>query len=337
MDLRPDFAEAHFNLSVAYTDREIFAAAAACCRRALALKPDFAEAHSNLGNALRELGAADEAAACCRRAVALNPALAEAHNNLGNALKDRSEFDEAIACYRRAVALRPEFVKAHNNLGTALAQSGEFPPAEESFRAALRHDRGNASAHYHLAELLGGKLPDEDLACTATLLAQGNLAGWQQMLLHYGLAQVLDARGDYAAAAEHLGPANALQLGLWRKRGREYDPQEHERLVAGVIELCTPEFFAQRGGWGTESELPVFIIGLPRSGTTLVEQILAAHSQVFAAGEIRLVPQTLDAFAQPGGDLLAGLLRRGPPACRQSCRAARGSTSRAGRHGRARC
>jgi tetratricopeptide (TPR) repeat protein len=307
VELRPDVTEAHFNLSVAYTDRENFADAAACCRRALALKPDFAEAHNNLGNALRELGALDEATACCRRAVALNPTLAEAHNNLGNALKDRDEFDEAVACYRRAVALRPDHIKAHINMGAALVQLGDFRAAAESFRAALGHDRDSASAHFHLAELLGGELSDDELAAQQRLLAEGNLADWQRMLLKFGLAQVLDARGEYVAAAGHLVRANALQLGLWRKRGREYDPLEHQRLVTGLIELCTPEFFTRHRCWGADGDQPVFVVGLPRSGTTLVEQILAAHSQIFAAGEIKLVSATLTALTQPGGDLLAGI------------------------------
>ena len=306
-ELRPNVAEIHFNLSVAYMDRENFLEAAASCRRAIALKPDFAEAHNNLGNALRELGALDEAAACCRRAVALNPALAEAHNNLGNALKDRGEFDEAIACYRRAAALRPDFVKAHIKLGTALVQVGDFRAAAESFRTALGHDRDSASAHFHLAELLCGELPDDDFAAQLRLLADGTLADWQRMLLEYGVAQVLDARGEYAAAAGHLVPANALQLALSRERGRDYDPLEHQRFVTGMIELSTPEFFAQRRGWGVDAETPVFVVGLPRSSTTLIEQILAAHSQVFAAGEIRLVPATLAALTPPSGDLLAGI------------------------------
>ena len=129
------------------------------------------------------------------------------------------------------------------------------------------------------------------------------------MLLHFGLAQVLDARGEYAEAAEHLDRGNALQLSEWRKRGQEYDPKEHELLVTRMIAVCTPDFFERVRGFGLESELPVFVVGLPRSGTTLIEQILASHSQVFGAGEIKLARDTMAALGGQGADSIEGLRR----------------------------
>ena len=252
--------------------------AVACYRRALELKPDYAEAHNNLGNALKDQGKLDEAVACYRRALELKPDYAEAHNNLGNALKDQGKLDEAVACYRRALELKPDFAEAHDNLGSALEEMGDLQGAEDSFRAALRHNSRFAFAHYKLAELLGGKLPEKDLAAQRRLLEETELTDAQRLLLHFGLAQVLDARGEYAEAAEHLDRGNALQLSEWRKRGQEYDPKEHESLVTRMIAVCTPDFFQRVRGFGLESELPVFVVGLPRSGTTLIEQILASHS-----------------------------------------------------------
>jgi tetratricopeptide (TPR) repeat protein len=306
VELKPDFAEAHYNLSIAYTDQGNFEGAIDCGRRAVELKPGFAEAHNNLGNALRELGALDAAVACCRKALQLAPGLTEAHNNLGNALKDLGKLDEALACYRRALELSPGFAQAHYNLGSLLEQSGDLPSAEACFRAALRHNPRYALAHYNLAKQLRGKLGEHDLAAQRRLLDEGNLPPAERLLLHFGLAQALDAWGEYAAAAEHLVQANALQLAEWRKRGRGYDPQEHQSLVSRLIELSTPEFFQRLRGFGSESEMPVFVVGLPRSGTTLIEQILASHSQVFGAGEIKLVHETLSAAGPPGRDFIEG-------------------------------
>ena len=295
--------------AIAFKDQGKLDEAVACYRRALELKPDFAEAHNNLGIAFKDQGKLDEAVACYRRALELKPDFAEAHNNLGNALKDQGKLDEAVACYRRALELKPDYAEAHDNLGSALEEMGDLQGAEDSFRAALRHNSRFAFAHYKLAELLGGKLPEKDLAAQRRLLEETELTDAQRLLLHFGLAQVLDARGEYAEAAEHLDRGNALQLSEWRKCGQEYDPKEHESLVTRMIAACTPDFFERVRGFGLESELPVFVVGLPRSGTTLIEQILASHSQVFGAGEIKLARDTMAALGGQGADFIEGLRR----------------------------
>src|SRR5207244_12471321 len=105
--------------------------------------------------------------------------------------------------------------------------------------------------------------------------------------LHFGLAQVLDARGVYDEAADSLRQANALTLAGARRRGQGYDPAAHARFVTDMMAVCSPAFFERVRGFGLETERPIFIVGLPRSGTTLTEQILATHSQVLRAGEPR--------------------------------------------------
>jgi tetratricopeptide (TPR) repeat protein len=316
LELKPDYAEANINLAVALKDQGKLDQTVACYRRALELKPDYVEVHCNLGNVLKDLGKLDEAAASYRRAVELKPDFAEVHSNLGNVLKDLGKLDEAAACCRRALQLKPNLAGAHNNLGSVLEEKGDLQGAEDSFRAALRHDSRFALAHCKLAELLRGRLPQQDLAAQRQLVAQGSAAGGQgdlpdaqRLLLHFGLAQVLDARGEYAEAAEHLARGNALRLSEWRQRGQEYDPKEHELLVSRMIAVCTPDFFQRVRGFGLESDLPVFVVGLPRSGTTLIEQILASHSQVFGAGEIKLAEHTFAALGGQGVNPIDGLHR----------------------------
>jgi tetratricopeptide (TPR) repeat protein len=341
--LKPDFAEAHSNLGVIFSDQGKLDEAVACYRRALELKPDYAEAYNNLGISLKELRKLDEAVACCRRALELSPDsasacvnlgnalkdqgkldaavasyrratelkpdFAEAHNNLGAALNEQGKLDEAIACYRRTLELNPDHAEAHGNLGSALEETGDLAGAEVAFRAALQRDRRFTYAHYKLAEILGGKLPPQDLAAQRRLLEETDLADAQRLFLHFGLAQALDARGEYAEAAEHLQRANALELAQWRKRGQGYNPNEYESLVARMIAVSTPDFFQRVRGFGLESELPVFVVGLPRSGTTLVEQILASHSQVFGAGESNLVRETMAAVGGQDAESIEGLGR----------------------------
>ncbi len=320
LELKSDYAEAHNNLGITLQSQGKADEAVACCRRALELNPAYAEAHNNLGNVLRDQEKLNEAIACYRRALELKPDYAEVYNNLGAALHRQGRLDEAVACCRRALELKPSYAEAHNNLGSSLAEKGDLRGAEDCFRAALRLNSRLAYAHGQLARLLGGTLPEKDLIAQRRLLqqcsasgGQGGLAGAQRSFLHFGLAYVLDARDEYAEAAEHLDRGNAIQRSEWRRHGHEYDPQEHEFLVTRTIAVCTPDFFARVRGFGLEAEVPVFVVGLPRSGTTLVEQILASHSEVAGAGEITLVGDTLAALAEPDADFIERLGRLDRP------------------------
>jgi hypothetical protein len=142
--------------------------------------------------------------------------------------------------------------------------------------------------------LLRGKLPDADRAALEQRLADAKLPPGVRFPLLFGMAQVHDARGEYAAAAACLAEANALAGEQRRRQGKLYDPAEHDALVERIVAGFTPELFHRLADRGDPSRLPVFVFGLPRSGTTLVEQILASHSQVHGAGELRLGRQTFE-------------------------------------------
>ena len=333
LELKPNFAEAHSNLGSTLKDQGKPNEAIACYRRALELNPDFATAHGNLGNALKDQGRLDDAIACYRRALELKPDDAVVHNNLGKALKDQGKQDEAVACYHRALELKPGFADAHSNLGKTLEEIGDLQGAEDSFRTALGHNSRFILAHFQLATLLGGKLPEQDLAVQRRLLEEQELTDAQRVLLHFSLAHVLDARGEYAEAAEHLDRGNALQLSELRKCGKEYDPKDYELFITRIIGVSTPDFFQRVRGFGVESELPVFVVGLPRSGTTLIEQILASHSQVFGAGEILFVRDTMAALGGQRRTFHPGPRPVGPPDGPPAGFAAPGAASRAESHG----
>jgi tetratricopeptide (TPR) repeat protein len=260
-------------------------------QQALQIEPNTARFHANLASALEEKDLHEEAIARYQVALRLDPVHAESHNGLGWVRHEQGRYEEAMRHYREALRLDPSLAAAHGNLGTLLEELSDFPAAERCFREALRHDARQAGALAQLATMLRAKLPEADLAAMRRLLDDPYLSGGKRSALHFGLAQALDARGNYAEAAEHLRQANALALAQWQQRGQAYDPVSHARFASGMIAACTPEFFARVRGWGLETERPIFIVGLPRSGTTLTEQILAQHSQVFGAGELSLVPE----------------------------------------------
>ena len=143
------------------------------------------------------------------------------------------------------------------------------------------------------AVLVRGRLPDADRLRFHLYTPVGPLL---RMNCLFALAQVADARGDHAEAAACLGPANALAQQQRRSCGQFYDPDEHTRDVDRLIAGFTPALFARLGDVGDERALPVFVFGMPRSGTTLVEQVLASHSLVHGAGELPLARRAMDSL-----------------------------------------
>ena len=297
LSLNPDLAMVYNNMGQALQEENRLDEAVTSYGRALELEPDTARYHGNLASAMEEQEKHDEAVARYEIALRLDPGHAESRNGLGWIRHEQGRYDDALAHYRQALRLDPALAVAHCNLGTLQEELSDFDAAERSFREALRHDRRQVGAFAQLATMRRSKLPEADLAAMQSLLADPYLTGGKRSALHFGLAQVLDARACYAEAAEHLREANALALAVWRKRGQSYDPAEHARFVTDMIAACTPAFFERVRGWGLETERPIFIFGLPRSGTTLTEQILAGHTKVFGAGELSLGHEDLEALA----------------------------------------
>ncbi|MGO9108736.1 MAG: tetratricopeptide repeat protein [Thermoguttaceae bacterium] len=326
--MMPNYIDAWSNLAIALRQLGSVEESIACLREVHRLKPDRADYCNNLGSALHGQGKLDEAIALYRRAIQCDPGFALPHNNLGNVLQEQGQLAEACQCYQRAIELKPDFAEAHVglastqneqgnsteaihqyltaiqikpglaaahcNLGIVLEEQGDFAGAEKCFRSAIASDSLYSAAHAELASLLRAALPAEDMAALQQLLADSALPQAQQAALHFGLAQVFDARGAYAEAADHASLANALRLAQWGVAGHAYDRGAHSQFVNAILAEFTPELFARVHDFGVPTERPVFLVGLPRSGTTLIEQILASHSQVFAVGEL---PLTRDAFA----------------------------------------
>jgi tetratricopeptide (TPR) repeat protein len=333
--LQPDLPEAQNNLGNVLRELGRLSEAKACYSKALALKPDLALTYNNMGQALQEEGHLrdalawyyeavrrdpDTARVICnlasaqgeqenyaaavasfRKALQLNPDHAEAHNGLGFVLHEQGKFPEAVAEYQEVLRLQPDFATGYCNLGNILEELGSFDEALVAFRDALRRDPNHAGAYALLATMLRGRLPPDDLSAIRRLLDRPHMAPAKRLALHFGIAHVLDATGSYAEAAEHLRQGNALCRALWENQGKSYDPQAHTRLVTDLIGAFTPEFFTQVQGLGLDTEVPIVIVGLPRSGTTLTEQILASHSRVHGAGELNLARDGFEALPRIQG------------------------------------
>ncbi len=305
--LRPDLVQAHNNLANALQLLGESTAAVVHFREAARLDPGSAQVRANLCKILLDRGELEEALVHGREAVRLAPGSVEALVNLGNVLHLLDRLDEAEACLREAIRLRPDSAPALAGLGAIREQYGDSEESLAMLRMALRHDPRHAGVLARLAIRLRDRLPDAEQAAIEGLLAEPGLPSDQRVPLLFGLAHVFDARGEFERAAGFSIEANAGQRTDLDRRGRGYDPEAHSRFVDELIEAFNPAFFERVEGGGLMTDRPIFVVGMPRSGTSLVEQILASHPRVFGAGELRLMGDVFKAI--PGATEGPGRLR----------------------------
>jgi len=286
IELVPDSPLGYFNLGNALREQGRLDDAILCHRKAVALAPDYAEAHTNLGNELADRQLTEEAIACHRRALALRPDYAEAHNNLGNALGQIGRVDEAIDCHRTAIALQPDFAEAYSNLGIELQQQGSLDEAWDAYEKAVSL-APRRPIFYHMLASTGKLRADSPHVARLEALAaaRDQLPASEQMYLHFALGVVYGASGRHRESFHHQLEGNRL-----KRRDIPYDEATALATLQHLRVVFTRDVLAAGSALGVASQLPIFVVGMPRSGTTLVEQILASHPSVFGAGELMDLP-----------------------------------------------
>ena len=285
--LEPQDAESHYNLGNTLKALARLNDAEVSYKKAIALNPNYADANNNLGITLKEMGRLDEAEINLRQAIELKPDLAEAHNNLGNTLKQLGRLDEAETNYRKAIALKPDFAEGHNDLGTMLQEQGRLDEAETSYRKAITLKPDFAEAHRHLTLLKKFDAQDKQYSKMQELYLDKNISEEQRCNINFGLAKACEDLGDLEKAFHHYREGNVL-----RKKLLNYNINQDIELFRQIkftyprIEQnsLTPDNL-------TKKLIPIFIVGMPRSGTTIVEQIISSHSKVTGAGELNFVAQ----------------------------------------------
>jgi len=311
----PDFAEASFGLGKLLAERNSLEDAITCYRQALDVDPDYIEARAALGIALSRLDQDDEAMVefhavlaaepdspvahngiavlqerklqhedammHYRTVLAANPGQVDAMAGMANALKNTGRHQEALTIARRVLAQRPNFPPAISLLGVILAELGEMKEARGLIRRAAILSPNRPEILYHAA-LLSKVQPDDGTvdALEAALSLVASFTPREKCLLSFALAKAYDDLGERERSFRHLLRGNAIK--------RSQTPYNEAATLAGmarIAEVFTLALLSARQGIGDPSTVPVFIVGMPRSGTTLVEQILASHAAVFGAGE----------------------------------------------------
>jgi tetratricopeptide (TPR) repeat protein len=210
--------------------------------------------------------------------------------------------DEAEARFREALDADPTL--AHSWLGLARIQEqrGDLELSCQSARQALAIRPDLAEAHAMLGLTLRGRLPDDELRAMRGRLDDPGVSPEDRALLHFGLAAALDGRGLFAEAAAHLEAGNSLQSSMRAVRGLARDADEGSLVFERIVAAYTPDLLARCRGWGDPDPRPVFVVGLPRTGTTLTEQILASHAEIHGAGELQFVSAAFKSLPERVGD-----------------------------------
>ena len=308
---QPDHPEALRLLGQAYLRQQRIADAETLFARAVELEPAHLGARFALASALFEQQKAPEALPHVIRLLEADPRNLAYRNLHAACLGLVGEFDQVVAINEALLAEYPRQPRLWLNHGHALRTVGRRADAVDAYRRAIALAPGLGDAWWSLANLKIAALDPADEAVMTAQLQRGDLADDDRLHLHFALGKALEDRGADEAAFAHYVAGGGL-----RRRLVPYDPEVEAGLVTRSIATFTPAFFAERAGLGAEERDPIFIVGLPRSGSTLIEQILASHSAVEGVMELPDIGALATALIQQAGgavEAYPGLLARLDP------------------------
>ncbi len=331
LQIKPDYAEAHNSLGIALQSRGRFPEAIASYEKSLQIKPDLVEAHNNHGAVLKEQGRLDEAIASFGKALKIDPRFVEAYNNLGAALKEQGRLDEAIASFSRALLIKPDYAEAHNSLGVSLQNYDRLEEAQASFGKALKIKPNYPEAHCNLCGLYEKQNRIEEFEMAVAEATR--LCGEDHMEILFRLAQLASRKNQHEAAVGYLNrirvekiqpSLRAVYFSLLGKScdklGRSEEAfsafvnQNELTLASAEAKKFSPDRYLnsiqkRKDSWTTDAEphwlgpvagpgpsSPTFLIGFPRSGTTLLDTILRSHPGISVVEEKPMVGAMIKGF-----------------------------------------
>jgi tetratricopeptide (TPR) repeat protein len=282
LQIDPNYTEAHCNIGNGFLALEDFAKARLAFNQALALRPDYPEACRGLARLHQEEGHMTDAEAMANKALALAPDKAETHSLLGGIHLENGYPEKAEQAYARALTLDPTLVTAHLGKGQLLMEQGKMDESEACFAQALALDINNLAARLSLTQVKKVKADDANMvALVAEADKLATMTEPRALSLHFALGKCYDDTRAYDKAFKHYLEGCRLK----RKR-IAYSADDNELTVHNISSVFTRDMIDSLRGGGCPSDTPIFVLGMPRSGTTLTEQIIASHPLVYGAGEL---------------------------------------------------
>jgi tetratricopeptide (TPR) repeat protein len=309
---RPEKAVYQDNLAAALMQAQRPQEAAAAYRRSLAVAPDAIETRINLANLLRQMGHYDEAMAEFEKAVALDPHLKTVCRDPATLCTEEARCNTVLDNCRHILARYPNYAPAHYSMACTLLNLGRVAEARRASERAIALNP-TVPVYYHI--LIHSAEPDQNASAVSALEKmtehEAALPEAGRAMLHFLLAKAYDDQMRYEEAFAHLQKANAT-----KRPTIVYDEAREIGRMSAIAAAFTPERIEELRGSGHPSAAPVFILGMPRSGTTLVEQILASHPEVHGAGELTYLSE-LVREGQAGNDFPAGFATLTPDRLRR--------------------
>jgi len=292
--IKHEYPEAHNNLGSVLLDLGSLDSATDHLEWALAFKPNFPEAHNNLGVVERKLEKLDKAIKSFKKAIDIQPNYVQAHSNLGNILQDIGQLDAAMNCYKNALAINPNHTQCYLDIGLIHKERGQIDNAIEFFEKALAINPDHAVTYDNLSDIKKYTISKKQITKMQSLLSSNRLSPSDRRHLCFALAKVNENLDNQNELFKYLHEANSL-----RKEELNYSLDRSKTLFLNVKEIFSAPYPDIEKSLSSEPSTfkPIFIVGMPRSGTTLVEQITSSHHAVHGAGELTNLPTIIGPIA----------------------------------------
>jgi tetratricopeptide (TPR) repeat protein len=254
-----------------------------CLDRLVTHSSDNAEAHNNRGTVLKELGNVNEAKESYKKAIILNPNYAQAYNNLANIYSMVGSNQNAINNYKKAIVLIPNYSEAYNNLANTLREIGHLQEAKIEYYNAIKFNPNLIEAYLSISSIKKYKKNDKLISSMLALYENQEIDKHSRMLLCFSLAKVYEDLNKPEKLFKYLDEGNRL-----KRKQLPYNPKNDIKLFNFIKQIFSDETIKVTTSDNCDKQ-PIFIVGMPRSGTSLVEQILSSHSSVHGCGELEIL------------------------------------------------
>jgi len=262
--------------------------AIACYEKAIKIDPNFAEIYDNLGTVYKIKESYNKAESYYKQSIKLNNKIAGSHNNLGTLYKLLNKNDEAIECYNKAISINSKFVIAHYNLGIVYKSIGKFDEARKCLNEAINLDNNFFIAHRTLSQITKYTSSHKHFIMLKKLDQNHYIKKTQTEDLHFALGKAYEDIKDFKSSSISFIKANQI-----RRSNINFDLKNEEKEFKNIKKVFNKDFFEKYKKSGVLDNTPIFILGMPRSGTTLVEQIISNHPKVYGGDELNFLPNLI--------------------------------------------